>query len=310
MNSRRIVIGLICVLLSPCWLTCAQGSTWADMDALAGKLIVEKKYKEAEATAFLAVQLATSEFGRKSTNTAKSLTNLGMAYQHQGKYVEAQKAHKEALEISKKLGLHDVELIASTCLGTIYRATGKFSQAETMYQRSLAICDRTVRPDRIQLVLPLSNLADLYTQQGKMAKAEPLLRRILALREKNLQPRDPLIGESCALLGFVLAQQNKLSEAASSLKRGTKILEEANSPNLCNALLFSATLYSQQGKLSEAEESLKRAVVLAEKFWGPNDPRICNFLGGLARIYGRQGKKAEAKKLEARVNKIRNLSAK
>ena len=117
-----------------------------------------------------------------------------------------------------------------------------------------------------------------------------------------------MLGESCSLLGSVLADQNKLAEAAPLLKRSREILEKTNDPRLCYALLFSSTLYKKQGKLSEAEASAKKAIGLGEKFWGPNDPKMCQFLGGLAGLYKSQGKKAEAKKLEDRIQKIRNQS--
>jgi tetratricopeptide (TPR) repeat protein len=73
-------------------------------------------------------------------------------------------------------------------LATLYDAQGLFPQAEPLYQRSLAIREKALRPEHLDVAASLGNLAGLYQVQRQYEKAEPLLKRALAIREKALPP--------------------------------------------------------------------------------------------------------------------------
>jgi tetratricopeptide (TPR) repeat protein len=66
-------------------------------------------------------------------------------------------------------------------LAELYQAQGKYSQAEPLYQRSLAIVERAVGPEHPNVATSLNNLARLYQAQGKYSQAEPLYQRSLAI---------------------------------------------------------------------------------------------------------------------------------
>ena len=55
-------------------------------------------------------------------------------------------------------------------------------------KRSLAITEKALGPDHLDLMQSLDNLAALYETQGRYAEAEPLRRRALAIRDKELGP--------------------------------------------------------------------------------------------------------------------------
>jgi tetratricopeptide (TPR) repeat protein len=60
-----------------------------------------------------------------------------------------------------------------------------------LYQRSLAIREKTLEPEHPDVAASLGNLASLYRSQGKYAEAEPLYQRSLAISEKTLGPEHP-----------------------------------------------------------------------------------------------------------------------
>jgi len=66
----------------------------------------------------------------------------------------------------------------------LYHKQGKYAEAEPVYQRSLAIREKTLGAEHPDVATSLENLADVYQAQGKYAEAEPLLRKARAIREK------------------------------------------------------------------------------------------------------------------------------
>ena len=73
-------------------------------------------------------------------------------------------------------------------LAGLYRDQGKYAEAEPLFQRALAIRERTLGPEHPEAARSLQNLAVLYNDQGKYAEAEPLYQRSLAILEKALGP--------------------------------------------------------------------------------------------------------------------------
>ena len=80
----------------------------------------------------------------------------------------------------KNLGLNN--------LAALYRNQGRYTDAEPLYKRSLAIWEKALGPEHPDVALGLNNLAALYRNQGRYTDAEPLLKRSLAIREKALGP--------------------------------------------------------------------------------------------------------------------------
>ena len=67
-------------------------------------------------------------------------------------------------------------------LGWLYYAQGKYSEAEPLYKRALAIDEKALGPDHPKVAGDLNNLGMLYNAQGKYSEAEPLLQARLGHR--------------------------------------------------------------------------------------------------------------------------------
>jgi tetratricopeptide (TPR) repeat protein len=76
-------------------------------------------------------------------------------------------------------------------LAGLYWNQGQYEQAEPLYQRALATCERVLGPEHPDMAQTLGNLALLYAAQGKYEQAEPLYQRALATYERVLGPEHP-----------------------------------------------------------------------------------------------------------------------
>ena len=73
-------------------------------------------------------------------------------------------------------------------LGTIYRAQGRFADAESLYRRAIGILEQKSVEAHPDLAASLFNLARLYAMQSLPDEADPLFRRALSLYEETLGP--------------------------------------------------------------------------------------------------------------------------
>ena len=72
----------------------------------------------------------------------------------------------------------------------LHDAQDHFEQAESLYKRSLAIREKALAPDGLDVAASLNSLGELYLAQRKYEKAEPLLQRAFAIRSKALAEKD------------------------------------------------------------------------------------------------------------------------
>src|SRR5436190_815497 len=95
----------------------------------------------------------------------------------------------------------------------LYKAQGRYPEAEPLYKRALAIREKTLGPDHHDVSIALHKLADLYYQEGRYTEAEPLYKRAIVISEKALGPDDPGVGTSLISLADLYETQARYNEA-------------------------------------------------------------------------------------------------
>ncbi len=178
-----------------------------------------------------------------------------------------------------------------------------YAEAEPLYQRAIAIGEKTLGPEHPDLAIKLNNLAILYAKQGKYAEAEPLYQRAIAIGEKTLGPEHPDLATRLNNLANLYANQDKYAEAEPLYQRAIAIGEKTlgpEHPDLATSLNNLATFYAKQGKYAEAEPLYQRAIAIDEKELGSEHPGLAIDLSNLAQLYTDQSKYAEAEPLYQR----------
>ena len=112
-------------------------------------------------------------------------------------------------------------------LAELYRNQGKYDEAEPLYQRALAIREKSLGSDHPDVATSLNNLAVLYSDQGRYDEAEPLYQRALAIREKSLGADHPDVATSLNNLAQLYHDQGKHAEAELLHQRALAIREKA-----------------------------------------------------------------------------------
>ena len=216
----------------------------------------------------LALRRATNEFGESDTTVARVSYSLGLCYYYQANY----------------------------------------AKCESLWNRALAIREKTLGPDHPEVAASLNGLAGLSWTQGKYTEAEPLWKRALSIREKTLGSDHPDVARSLDNLAVLYFSQGKYAEAEPLWKRALTINEKAlgpNHPDVATTLSNLGALYWRQGKYTEAEPLFKRVLGIWEKTLGPDHPDVATSLSNLATLYWDQGKYTEAEPLCKRALAIR-----
>ena len=185
-------------------------------------------------------------------------------------------------------------------VGLYLNDRAQYAEAETFFQRAIALGEQTLGPEHPDLATYLNNLANLYWYQGKYEEAGPLYQRVIAIGEKALGPEHPTLAIYLNNLASLYLDQGKYEEAESLFQRAIAIDEQAlgpKHPGLATDLNNLAGLYRAQGKYEEAEPLYQRAIAIGEKTLGPEHPNLAIRLNNLANLYMDQGKYEEAEPL-------------
>ena len=152
----------------------------------------------------------------------------------QGRYGEAETLWKSALKDAESFPPEDPRLVVSLKnLAQLYDDQKKSANAEPLYQRLLAIEEKTLGPDHPDVATTLYSLAKLYQAQGKSAEAEPLYERALAIRDRVLGPTHPdvvMILESYAAL---LRETNRTDDTARLIEARIKAHRGKGTLDIC-----------------------------------------------------------------------------
>ena len=99
----------------------------------------------------------------------------GARSQQHGRAAEAARLYQVASKRAERFGPGDARLVTSLAsLADLYRAQGDYQKAEPLYQRALAIGERTLGPDHPTVLACRNNYAALLRATGREAEAVKL----------------------------------------------------------------------------------------------------------------------------------------
>jgi CHAT domain-containing protein len=145
-------------------------------------------------------------------------------------------------------------------LAELYRVQDRYSDAEPLYQRTLAICEKALGLDHPNCATSLNNLAGLYFAHGRYADALPLIR---TAAQKGFDSKDahllvlagalttPLIAKSAAVTESYQVVQQATSSAASSAINQLSIRFAAGTDELAQLVRRDQDLSAETERLDK-----------------------------------------------------------
>ncbi len=110
------------------------------------------------------------------------LTQEAQTAQQQGDQTKAENSYKAAIAEAEKIGFENpAQARAIANLADFYYVQGDGAQADQLYRRSLAMQEKALGTEHVDLVQNLIGLARLSTSQKKYEKASEFYARALAI---------------------------------------------------------------------------------------------------------------------------------
>jgi CHAT domain-containing protein/Tfp pilus assembly protein PilF len=192
-------------------------------------------------------------------------------------------------------------------LAGLYLDQGRYTDADLLFKRSLAIREKALGPDHPDVATSLNNLAQSYSNQRRYSDAEPLFNRALAILEEA-HASDHALGALLNNIAIVYQSQGKYVDAERVFKRSLAIWEKALGPDhreVATSLNNLANLYQDRGRYTDAEALHKRSLAIRERTFGVDHPDVAKSLNDLAWLYETQSRYPDAEPLLKRSLAIR-----
>jgi tetratricopeptide (TPR) repeat protein len=188
-------------------------------------------------------------------------------------------------------------------LAGLYYDQGRYSDAEPLLVRALAINEHQLGANHPDTATSLNNLALLYKSIGRYSDAEPLLIRALAIKEQRIGANHPETAVSMDNLAGLYRSIGRYSDAEPLYVNALAIKEQrlgANHPETAGSLNNLAELYRLIGRYSDAEPLYVSALAIKEQQLGANHPDTAGSLNNLALLYESIGRYSDAESLHIR----------
>ena len=185
-------------------------------------------------------------------------------------------------------------------LGTTYRLSGLYQEAESLYLRALKIREKVFGPVDPDTATTVFDIGLLYKDQGLPSRAEPFYLRAVEIFEKGVGPDDHLTAIPINNLAGFYDEQGLYAKAEPHYLRALAIREQALGPehlDTATSLNNLALLYDKQGLHNKAEPLFQRTLAIREKVLGTDHLDTAESLNNLAMLYLHQGLYAKAEPL-------------
>ncbi|MEM7708590.1 MAG: serine/threonine-protein kinase [Pseudomonadota bacterium] len=257
-------------------------------DLLANLLTNLSLIEDAEPLALNALAIRRSEAaGNDSLPLARSVATLGNLRQAQGRFIEAEQLHREALAMRQSLLLPSDPLVVTSLndLSVVLysqRTDAKEAEALELDRQVLQINIDRFGPQSLQAAQSYNNLGALFVQRGLDGDRElaaPLLRKALEIRRKRLGSDHPNTANSAANLANLLHDMGQLEAAGELFDEAIESTRRSmgeGSTRVADLVYGFGFLLMELERWQEASDRFSEAVNIYEASLPPDHPYIAD----------------------------------
>ncbi len=193
---------------------------------------------------------------KEDTVKAGLLDDIAFAYRN----IDPEKGldfARQTLELSKRLGWKEGEVLSRLSTGVMYMVQGKNAKALEAYDIAYSAAEKI--GDKHSMQRALSYMASVYNDQGDKEKALDLNQRALVLAQQGNDSGASII----ANIGSIYMDRLDYATATDYFFRALRIMEQkGDKENAANVLGNIALIFEKQEDLAQATEYRQKAVKL------------------------------------------------
>ena len=223
----------------------------------------------------------------------------GRGFEYDGKYDEALKWLKQALDRREKIVGKEHSDTATTYynIARVYYRQGKYNEALEWYNKALTIREKTLGTEHPDTAVTYHYIARVYYRQGKYNEALEWYNKALTIRRKMLGMEHPYTATTSNGIAEVYYHQGNYTEALEWHMRALTIRKKmlnAEHPDTATTYYNIARVYYRQENYNEALEWYNKALTIREKTLGTEHPYTATTSNGIAEVYYHQGNYTKA----------------
>jgi tetratricopeptide (TPR) repeat protein len=216
-----------------------------------------------------------------------------------GHFAEALPILEAARDAAAVSGRRDREVATVfNNLGSVYGELGRTRDAQSMYERSLALRHDLGELETRDVARTLNNLGAVYWELGMFARARETLERAADL-ETRLGADQVNIARVWINLGMVHQSEQHWDEAETMFRKALDARERtlgSSHREVAVALNNLGVLLQTRKRFDEAGPLLERAVHILEASLGAMHPWVASGFNNLGVLYSKLGRAADAEK--------------
>ncbi len=240
---------------------------------------VMKDYDEAERWALQAAAEAQKVTPAKAKAVIDALELAGLSAEAQIQYPRAMQHFRAAEKFSDVSRNSEEWANLEDEIADLLFAQGKYSEAEKLYRRVIALRSRVLGPEHPDTLATRHRLIYALNEEEKHAAAETEARQVVQLRDKILGSEHPDTLLSRYNLASALYHEGKFAEAERLYREVFQLDEKVIGPEHRRTLaarIGLANTLNDQGKYAEASRSYREVIKLDMKVYGPEHPVTLN----------------------------------
>jgi tetratricopeptide (TPR) repeat protein len=189
-------------------------------------------------------------------------------------------------------------------LGLVYETQEKYLQAQKAFDNSIALLTEARGKNNPALLQPLNNQSQLLYEAGQFSQAEVLVRRNLAVRNAIGENNVDTGTEIGVLGKIYLAERKfpQAKQCAEDSLRVLEKTGHADGLSAALAYSILGAVYNEYGEYAGAQQSLDRSLSLLQMSLDPHDHRIGQGMANLGLLYAHQGLSEKAEPLLERAH--------
>ena len=247
----------------------------------------------------LSVKEAIRQYGNSNETLGGVYSNIGDVYQRQGKFDDAMRYYKKALEIAdgENKNLYNI----STCqnnIGMVYVNKGNYDKALEHLEKSLEMRVKLYgQEDNNDIATSYYHIGMAYMYLQSYQKALDYYQKSLDIRKRIYGDMHQEVANSVYSIGFLYFQQGNYEAALPMYEEAWmiyyKIYGESH-PFLATCINGMGGIYARKKDYIKALDYYKRALSIRIGVYGKNHPQIANSLNNIGSIYDYQAEYEKA----------------
>ncbi|CAF0819423.1 unnamed protein product [Adineta steineri] len=177
-------------------------------------------------------------------------------------------------------------------LGWIKYNQGKYPEALTYYEKSLANYQKIFPSSTIKLAIPYNNIGLVYTNMGDYPKALSSHEKALAIRQQSLPSNHPDLAHSYNNIGLVYYSMGDYPKALSYYEKALTIKQQSlpsNHPDLGTSYSNIGLVYHNMGDYPKALSSHEKALAIKQQSLPSNHPDLGASYNNIGLVYYSMG---------------------